>query len=314
MSNLNAIMQTQSQVISQAMSRASGYANRISNFIPELNVGGAKLIHNVRQPGMSKPQSLSDWIPEDERSGNMRLLDSAADKWVSKYFPELSGCLKSKPEEWLCKIIGGDDPYADSEIVFNAVWHQARDQAYRERDSVQAQVRADFSVRGFTLPPGAMIGAMMIAEEAASNSIGQVMTEEMKRQVEVKLDLLKFAEEQAITLKLGIVRSLADFYRQWVNLPERGLELAKTKASLYSTLQSALSDYHRVELGFEQLRLEAAKGKADIQVQNDRSKTAVNVRNEAAPALATAARAFGDVAAAAASSQAALVADLMAGE
>lgn len=313
MASLDTIISMQSDTIEAATSQAAALANRISNWIPNSNVGSVSFRHTVSKPNMTKPVGLTDWLPEDEREDDLRLLDSEAEKWVDKYFPQINACLKSKPEEWLCAILGGGEPFADSQAIFDSVWHQARDNAYKVRDSMAGQVRADFGSRGFTLPPGAMIGALLQAEEAASDAIAGVNLDEARRIAEIKLDLLKFAEQQAITLKLGIMQSLANFYQQWANLPERGVELAKAKAQVYASLQSTLAEYYRVEMGFEELRLRSAQARADVAVSNDRNKASILPRNEAAGALATATRAFGDIAAAAASSQAAMIADLNAG-
>lgn len=313
MASLDTIISMQSDTIEAATSRAAALANRISNWIPNSNVGSVSFRHTVNKPSMTRPTGLTDWLPDDERKDDLRLLDNEAEKWVDKYFPQINACLKSKPEEWLCAILGGAEPFAESQAIFDSVWHQARDNAYKARDSMAEQVRADFSARGFTLPPGAMIGALLQAEETASDAIAGANSDEARRIAEIKLDLLKFAEQQAITLKLGIMQSLANFYQQWVNLPERGVELAKAKAQVYASLQSTLAEYYRVELGFEELRLRSAQAKADVEVSNDRNKASILPRNEAAGALANATRAFGDIAAAAASSQAAMIADLNAG-
>lgn len=314
MASIDDVINRQAETITNATRQAAALANRIANWMPAQTVGDVKFVHQVNQPKMDKPAALSDWLPDGDKSGDLAMLDERARRWMDEYFPELSGCLREhSPEEWVCKILSGDEPFADSKAIFESVWNQARDQAYRERDSLSAQVRADFSQRGFVTPPGAMLGALLKVEEAASDSIGQVNREEMRRISEIKLDLLRFAQDTAVRLKIGIMQLMADFYGQWLNMPDHGLELARTKAQVYASFQAALSDYHRVELGFEELRLRVSQSRADVEVSNDKARSAGNYDNAAAPALANAARAFGDVAAAAATSQGALVADLTAG-
>lgn len=314
MASIDDVIKLQSETIDYATRQASALANRIANWVPAVNVGDVRFEHSINQPTLEKPVALSDWLPEDDRTGDLQLLDELSKRWLDDYFPELLGCLREhSPEQWVCKILAGDDPFADSQAIFDSVWNQARDQAYRERNSLNAQIRADFTQRGFVTPPGAMLGALLKVEEAASDAIGQVNREEMRRISEIKLDLLRFAQDSAIKLKLGIMQLMADFYRQWVNMPERGLEQARTKAQVYSSFQAALADYYRVELGFEELRLKVSQTRAEVGISNDRNRSAERFDNAAAPALANAARAFGDVAAAAATSQGALVADLTAG-
>lgn len=314
MASIDDVISSNSETISYATQQAANLANRISNWVPNVSVGRVRFSHDPQKPSMAPPKALSDWLPEDGRTGDLHVLDERARQWLDEYFPELSGCLREhSPEQWVCKILSGDDPFADSEAVFANVWNQARDQAYRERNSLSAQVRAEFSSRGFVTPPGAMLGALLRVEEAASDAIGSVNREEARRLTELKLELLRFAQDSAVKLKAGIMQLMADFYRQWLNMPERGIELARAKAQVYSSFQAAMSDYYRVELGFEELRLKAKQTAADVEVSNDRNRASLNFDNAAAPALANAARAFGDVAAAAAASNGALLADLSAG-
>lgn len=312
MATIDEIIQMQSDTIRSTLSTARETTSRISGAtVPHLSKPA--LHYAFTKPELQKPPSFGELLPGDTTSQTVKFLNTEAQKWIDTYFPELSACLKDKPEQWLCKILGGEDPFGDSRQVFDTVWHQARDQAFRERRSLEAGVRADFSLRGFTVPPGAMIGAMLELQERASDAVATVNREEMKRVAEIKLDLLKFAEEQAIRLKLGIMQSMADFYRQWISLPQKDVELARAKAQAYSAMQSALSSYYQVELGFEELRLRAATTKTEVDISHDRNRISAAQGDQKNSALANAVRAFGDVAAAAATSQAGMIAEVTGG-
>jgi len=312
MSALDPLIEKNYEFANSALTNANRLAINISNVFPAATQAAA-LSYTARTPTLEKPPTFGGLLPTDTTGQTVKFLDSEVEKWLDTYFPELQGCLRDKPEKWLCKIIGGDEPFADSQSIFDVVWHQARDQATRERLSANRTLRAEFSTRGFSLPPGAMVGAMVDADVRAAAAVAQVNRAEMERVSQIKLDLLKFAEEQAIRLKLGIMEVLANFYQQWIALPNKDIELARVRAQLVASLQGALSDYQRVELGWEQLRLSAAEIRMGATVENNKMKVASASNNQAAPARALAAKGFADTAAAAIGSNSALVADLNAG-
>lgn len=299
------------KIASSAMSTARSTASRITSM--NQNVPSISLGYTAPSFKGTKPLALSDMLVLDDSVERLKFLDVETEKWLEKYFPELDGCLKSEPERWLCGIITGEKPFGMSEDYFRAVWLQARDREYLSRNSSVMQIRSIFSSRGFTLPQGAMVQAEINAETTAADAIAAVNIAQAMKDSEIKLDLLKFAEEQALTLKRGILSSLVDFMRTWVELPNKSLEESKLKADAYRSLNSALSDYHRVELGFEELRLKAAeiRNKTELGTWEVRTKASnVDSRNQA---VGQATKAFTDIAASSANAAGTLQANITTG-
>lgn len=296
-----------------ALADANDVTNRMA-FLTDLPTRSAGFAFTPNKPNVSKPESFGDILPGDTSEASIQYLDAKMDAWLAKFFPELADCLKSTPEEWLCGIITGSAPFGLSREVFETVWHQGRDRAYRTAASETATLRAEFSARGFSLPPGALIGAINAAEVRAGEAVAEVNRTQTVKDAEIKLDLLKFAEEQAIRLKLGIMQALGDFYRQWISLPGRDADIARAKTAAYASLNSALSDYYRVELGFEELRLRAAEANAGFNLrENDKNAHLVDAYNGRNTSLAQAAQAFGEISAGAANAAGSLQAEVSTG-
>ena len=295
-----------------ALRTATGLANRIGSFVP----AGRSVNFSFRpdKPNLQPPPSFGELLPADTSPASIRFLDAEVGKWMDKFFPEISGALRYAPEEWLVGIITGQSPLGLSKAHFDAVWHEGRDRAYRAAATEQAALRANFSERGFSTPPGALIGALNSSEIRASEAIADINRQQNIRNAEIKLDLLKFAEEQAIRLKLGIMGEVANFYGRWIELMNKDVDTARSKAQAYAALSSALSSYYNVELGFEELRLRAAQGRLEADVQRSRaSMVEGEVRASQNSALAQAARAIGDISGAAANAQSSLQADIFSG-
>ena len=296
----------------EALGIAQTLANRIGTFVP--GPTSISFRYSPNKPNLQPPPSFGELLPADTSPASIRFLNAEVDKWLEKFFPELDACLRSTPEEWLCGIITGEKPLGLSKEHFDAIWHEGRDRAYRASATEKASLRASYSERGFSLPQGALVGALNSSEIRASEAIAEVNRQQMTRSAEIKLDLLKFAEEQAIRLKLGIMGEIATFYGRWIELMNRDVDVARAKAQAYAALSSALSSYYNVELGFEELRLRAAQGEMEAETQESRARMQEGEPRAAQTgALAQAARAIGDISGAAANAQSSLQADIFSG-
>lgn len=266
----------------------------------------------VGKPNLQPPPNFSDLFPgTDGTTHEMHRLNTELNSVVGKFFPHITRCLKTLPDEWLCDVIGGVKPFGYSQTYFELVWHQARDRATRTRRSEVNTIASEFAGRGFALPPGAFVAAVDAAHQRASDTILEVNREQAIKDAEVKLELLKFAEQQALQYKLGVFAQLADFYKVWVSIPDKDIERARIRAQAASSLYSALSSYHNVEVAFEQLRLRAAEAKVGTVQDNDRAQIALfGADSTANGALGQAVRAFGDISAASANAAGTLVAQI----
>lgn len=256
---------------------------------------------------------LSDMLDFGETSAARLIkLDSDADAWMTKYFPN-AGSLDGLAEDWMAGVISGIKPFGLDSTVFDLVWHRARDRAHRTMASEQRQIESVFASRGFTVPPGAMVAAISESVERAGVAILEVNREQAVKDAEIKQALLQFAIEQATNYKRGILAALADFYRQWAILPNDDMERARIRAQATSSFYSALSSYANVEVAYEELHMKARQLAAEVDQGIDRNRIAMLQATDnpgKAAALGQAARASADIAAQAAQSAGTLVAEI----
>lgn len=284
-----------------ALNQASNNASRIYSLPPKVNLREPNFNVDLVKPVLDAPPQLSDLFNEgDTTQDNLQWLNAQADEWIAKYFPEINGCFKNQPEETLCAIISGTRPFGVDKTVFEQVWNQARDRAYRTVQSETDTIRATFSSRGFTLPAGAMVDLVAQSEQRATDSILDVNRDQAMKDADIKVDLLKTALTLATQIKLGVMAAMADFYRLWITLPDKDIERARIRAQAMSAFYSALSSYYNVEISFQELTLRAAQADAGVDVDVDRNRlTHEGHFGATASALGQAVNAFAGVAEAA---------------
>ena len=296
----------------QAMRTARETASRIHG--QGVSLSGASFDYTPSVPVLVEPPRFSDlFVGSDGTSAEVIRLNGEVDAWIAKYFPDLPGALRHTPEQWVSGILGGSDPFGDSKQVLDTLWHEARDRAARSASSTRRTLEAAFSERGFITPPGILVRLSAEAEREAQQAVADVNRSETVKMAELKIELVKFAAEVAVRLKLGIMESLRAFYMAWISLPDKDIERERVRAQAQASLYSALSSYHNVQLGFEQLKLRAAEAKVGAATDGDRNKIAAQSNGQTASAISNAVRGFADISASAANAQSSLVAEFTAG-
>lgn len=294
-----------------ALQQAENNASRIYSLPPQTTLREPTFNVSLTEPNLGPPPSFDDLFGQDNTDPTVQYMNGQADAWMDKYFPEINACLKTLPEEFLCNIISGVKPYGQDKTYFELAWQQGRDRLYRTVASEKATLSAEFSSRGFSLPPGAFVDAMIRSEQKATDAALDINRDQSIKDADIKLDLLKFAEEQAIRLKLGVMQALSDFYRQWINIKEFDVRSAQIRAQAQAALYGALQAYYGVEISFQELLLKSAQTKAGVDIDVDRNRLDKQ-RNfgSTASALGTAVSAFANTSSNAAQAGSSLTAQI----
>jgi hypothetical protein len=295
-------------IASRALSEAQNTRGMLWNTMPQ-QVPERSLQHSLTKPNFGARPLFSDvFAAGDSTDPEIMRLNGEADGWMEKYFPAMNGGLKTLPDDMLIGIISGVKPYGLDKTVLEIAWHQARDRAYRASNTEQRTLEARFSSAGFSLPPGALVAAIIDSDQRASQAIAEVNWQQAIKDADIKIELLKFAEEQAIRLKLGIMQQMGDFYRLWHSVPDRDIERARVRAQALASFHSSLASYNSVEMAFEELRFKVAAGKSSVQLESDGRRVGMAAASHTAGGLGQAAGAFGQIASGAASAASSLVA------
>jgi hypothetical protein len=309
-SDYSATTQQLFSTTSQAIGLASLSAGRISG-TSRPSLRNPSLNFTPKNVNLGEVPKFSDLF-NAQGSANSLIgeLDQNVDDWLAKYFPSINGSFRSLPEDWCAEVIGGTRPFGTDSTVFDQVWHQARDRAYRTASSEQQQLAASLSSRGFSLPIGAYVDAISLSEQRATAAVLDVNREQAIKDADIKADLLKQAVSIAADLKQGILSTAADYFRSYYSVHGMGNDTARIRAQAYQSFYGALSNYYGLELSVEELRLRAAEGKAGIDISSDRNRIGLYSGDNAAQAHAQASRGFADIAANAANAAGSLTAQI----
>jgi hypothetical protein len=263
-----------------------------------------------KRPATTAPVFSDLFSGVDNTQSNISELNDQVDRWLGKYFPAINGSFQTLNEDWCASVISGVMPFGTDRSVFDMVWSQARDRAYQTTKSEQRTLEAAFSVKGFSLPPGAMVDAIAQSEQRATGAILDVSREQAIKDADIKVELLKHAAQIAAQLKMGLLNSSADFFRAWHQVYQQDAEAARARAAAYSAYYSSLKSYYDVETSWEAMRLEAAKTRSEVGASIDRNRVSMSSASSAASGHGQAVRGFADVAGSASSAAGTLIAQI----
>lgn len=313
MSNYESTTDVLQDTVSDALLRATLSAARIGG-TDKPALKETRFSHTVFNPNLDAPPQFSDLFDgADNTDATIIELNDKVDAWLAKYFPSINAGFKNVPDDWLIGVIGGTRPFGIDSTIFDLVWHRARDRAHSTVASEKRTLNANFSARGFRLPPGALVHALAQAEQRGTDAVLDVNREESVKDAEIKKDVLLAAVNIAATLKRGILDTSAEFFRNYYSVHTLGVEAARARASAYNSYYNALSEYYGVEVAIENLKLTSARTKSDVDNAIDRNRISMYAENGAAGAHAQASRGFSNIAAAAATAGGSLVAQIETG-
>lgn len=270
---------------------------------------------DLDKPNVAGPPSFADLLKGDSTvDAEVLRLNDEIEAWVNTYFPAISGGLRTIPDDWLVNVISGVTPFGIESTIFDLVWQRARDRAWKQAQSSAKTLSANMSARGFSIPNGALVDLNMELYAKVDDATAEVNRDQAIKDAEIKHELLKFAEEQAIKYKLGMMSAMVDLMKVFAVIPNNDIERDRIRASAMSAYYNALSQYYNIEVAFEELRLKAESTRAEVELKNAGNElegARIKVSgNTGLAALGDAAQAFGTIAASAAAGASSLVAQI----
>lgn len=213
--------------------------------------------------------------------------------FFAEYFPNECDYLQEAQTK-LCEMLAGGTGIPAH--VENQIWQRDRSRVLEDVNRARDETLATFASRGFPLPPGAAAHTLRLAEVDAQNKIAQQSRDVAIKHVEILIENIKFAIQQALDYRIKGIQAAGDYIKVLALGPEIAMKLATSAAGAQAQLISAASQYYRNRIAVEELKLDVAKFNADSRNEagmNDVREFSNRLRARV-ETLSAAARAMGD--------------------
>ncbi|NMG71852.1 hypothetical protein [Parazoarcus communis] len=278
----------------QAITASSGFASTnpvLVSFTPKSNLEPSVLIPNAA--------AGVDGALYDSTYGRIQAdLTGAFTNFFVEYFPNECDYL-AKAQSALCAMLDGSTGIPAH--VEEQIWQRDRARVLNEVGRSHREVLATFAGRGFPLPPGAAQHQLSTMQQDAQDKVAQQSRDVAIKHVEILIENLRFAVQQALDYRIKGIAAAADYIKTLAIGPEIAMKLATSAADAQARLIGAANSYYGSRIRVEELRFEALKWNSNVQ--NAAQAVDVNAHAERlkarAQVLAQAAQAAGTQAAAA---------------
>lgn len=221
----------------------------------------------------------------------IQLLSDQLANYYTLYYPLTSDAFGAATS-WLVNTItvGGT---GFSPAVEAQIWQRGRTRVITEGKRVEAQSMSEFANRGFTIPPGALVGKLQENRFEQMSKINQLSTDVAIKQAEIEIENIKFAVAEAIKSRLAAMQTATDYIRALMSAPDAAARIALINSEARAKMVSATADLYRARLTRDELVLRSSNADQDARVQMQKISTdafyeGVKNRVQASVAAATA--------------------------
>jgi hypothetical protein len=249
-------------------------------------------IPNVAQVNLEPTfQSLYDQIKND--------LVAQFATFFATYFPNECDYLGAA-EAWLCDVITNGTTGMPA-AVENQIWERDRSRVLQDASRVEQELLEGWSAKGYAMPPGALVWAAYRVNADAQNKISQASRDVAIKQAEIKVETIKFAVGQAISLRVSAVQAASAYINALAKAADVGVQFSQQSANAQAELINAATNYYNARVRVEEIKynVKEANAKFDLEAQKTDVLAFMQRAGNASAAASAAAEAAGAMAAAA---------------
>ena len=188
--------------------------------------------------------------------------DALFNNFMNTYFPKQ---LLADVEAWLSDVINnGYKGIPDSH--YEAIWQRARDKEMREVSRLTDDSLSAFSSRGWSIPAGALASRLYTIQQEANAKLASINRDIAIKDVEVQVDMVKFAISEAAALAKSMWGIMLDYLNKYLSMygiaGDKGNSLVNAKRGLYDSMYryyQLVMEAERMRIGVDEWNLDKDK-------------------------------------------------------
>lgn len=261
-------------IISNARTLGNDAADAATGFASDAQTAAASALTLGAIPFASQPSvTIPPFTPNTDSSGELRGgfdemfgqlypdFDSRFDAFIARFFPKVEECLVTSIGTWICNTItnGGTGIPA---AVEDQIWERSRAREQLDKDRQADEVVHLFAERGFSLPQGALFGALQDIDFQHSMKVSTHSRDVAIKQAEIEIENIRFAIQQGINLRQVGLNAAVDYLRAWLDTAKTAVDYANALVSAKMRLYDSTSAYYNALIAAARLEYEWGRDKA----------------------------------------------------
>lgn len=217
-----------------------------------------------------------------ERDQLLALVGNAFDDFTTRFLPE-SGEVEAAMQ-WLVDAIRANGTGLPIQIEAQ-IWERDRARVGKETGRQVATAINSWAAKGYSIPPGAMVGQVAAIRRDAHDQLSTSSREIAIKVTEIHVENARFAVEQMLSLRNQALSQATDYMKAmmlspqyagtWITsmLDNRG-KVAGIKADLYRAQAGVATDVFRTENGFN---LDLFKAATDANLEDVKTSNSTQI-------------------------------------
>ncbi len=207
-----------------------------------------------------------------------QLIGGGLSKFYTDFFP--LGTELGLAQNWIVQAFAGGTgiPVA----VEAQIWERDRSRVRRDSYRAEDEAIASWAVRGYPLPPGALMGQLETIRQDARDKVAQASRDTAIKQVDVQIENIRFAVEKAIDLRKSAIQAAGEYIRTLALGPQLGIQLATAVVDAKAKLAAALATFYSAQIAAAELPVKVAIAETNANIEVVRINTgSINTAIEA---------------------------------
>jgi hypothetical protein len=265
-STVNSIISNATTTANTARDKAIEYANQAQTAAAGILVDLGR-VHDPEEPNVTIPpfspqEDLSSLFSGTADNVDEEFKTDFTDKtnyFLNTWFPDFAGCLKTNIDGWICSTIA-DGGTGIPAAIENQIWERSRNKETKEAARLKSEAQEAFASRGFSLPAGVLYAQLAMIDQEAANKVSTHARDVAIKQVDIEIENIRFAVDQGIRLRLGVVQALIGYLNAFFDaVPNLATDRAARAAELKGKLWDTSAAYYRALIDAARLTLDYDK-------------------------------------------------------
>ena len=174
------------------------------------------------------------------------VVDQRTQEYFDTIFP-LDGNITAA-QGWLARVLGGQG--ALDPVLEERLWERDRARARRDAARATDEVMATWAGRGYALPPGGAVGAVLAVQRTAMEQAAQASNAIAIKTYETEIGLMKDAIDLTIRMRVESISRMAEYIKIAAIEPMLMNEVQQSATDVEAKLVAAANEYFRLEAAY----------------------------------------------------------------
>lgn len=191
--------------------------------------------------------------------------DTRFNTFLTRFFPKVETEMGSVVSQWICDTINNGGTGIPAAIE-QQIWERSRARELLDADRQSEATIENFAERGFSLPPGALFGALQDVQFQLSQKISTHSREVAVENLKIEIENIRIAINKGIELRKIAIDAATDYLRAWSDTYKSSIDYANALVNAKMRLYDSTSGYYNALVAAARLDFDWGRANAEQEL------------------------------------------------